>query len=507
MKRQTADPEHLRFKRSLSLGRYSGGPLGAYLDGAPVHEVGGAQPSGAGAEAGSPAHAVVLADYVLQDVSDYRRAIQGWFASVAIGGRLVIVVPHAFLYERQNVLPSRWNAGQRRLYTPASLMQEVEEALEPNSYRVRHLGDVDAGYDYAADPETHPAGAHEVAVVLERITPPAWGLSEREPPERAEPDYAFEPLRTRVEVRARAPSQRILLLKLDHLGDFIMGVPALEKARAAFPDAEITLVVGSWNETMARELALFDHVLTFDGFPRNASEETDDVRGKVSEFEQRVRGEYDLAIDLRNDHDTRILLQSARARIRAGVGSKSEFEFLDIFLPIDGTRSAERAWEMPLSAADFSAQDYCDRTRYRVICPNAVVDGGAGAVVWGPYRRLAAGQFLFEPYLDIDPSRAGVVRYDIALDAERLFERTLSQSHRAIAPIAFTNLRPEASFEFRLWCVDGEPLPQMSFYGGRLLRRGGVSVLHQSEYLSLLVELVAMRVSREGVLQAWSEAG
>ena len=501
MKRQAATPEHTLFKRALSVERYRTGSLGPYLAGEKVHVIGDALDGCPGA------HAVLLADYRLQDVPDYRASIQAWFQLVEVGGRLVIVVPHAFLYERQNVLPSRWDPNQRRLYTPASLMQEIEEALEPNTYRVRHLGDEDAGYDYAAGDVQPPVGRHEVAVVLERIAPPAWTLSERPVPQRAAPDYAFELLRTRVEVRERAPSQRILLLKLDHLGDFIMGVPALEKARAAFPDAEITLVVGSWNEAMAHELGLFDHVLTFDAFPRNSSEETDDVRGKVSEFERRVTGEYDLAIDLRNDHDTRILLQSTRARIKAGVGSKSEFEFLDIFLPIDSTRSSERAWEAPIPAGDFSSQSYCEHSRFRVLCPNAVVDANAGAVIWGPYRQLAAGRYLFEPFLDMDPTRAGVVRYDVALDAERLFEKTISNSHGALETIEFVNLRPDARFEFRLWCVDGEPLPQITFYGGRLVRRGGVSVLHQSEYLSLLVELVSMRVSRDGRLKDWREAG
>ena len=196
------------------------------------------------------------------------------------------MTPHAFLYERQLSLPSRWNPGQRRLYTPGSLMQEVEEALAPNSYRVRHLGDGDRGYDYDADPNAPPVGESEVVLVSEKSAPPAWSprLAVEPPaprPRKTEPDYAFEPSRTRVEAESLPDIRRVLLLKLDHLGDFIMGLSALERARPIFCDAEITLVVGSWNVQMARELGLADRIVAFDIFPRNSSEEEVDVAGKA----------------------------------------------------------------------------------------------------------------------------------------------------------------------------------------------------------------------------------
>ena len=40
---------------------------------------------------------------------------------------------------------------------------------------------------------------------------------------------------------------RILILKLDHIGDFIVGMPAIAHIRTAFPDAALTLVCASWN--------------------------------------------------------------------------------------------------------------------------------------------------------------------------------------------------------------------------------------------------------------------
>jgi hypothetical protein len=62
--------------------------------------------------------------------------------------------------------------------------------------------------------------------------------------------------------------QRILVLKLDHRGDFLIGLPALEKLRATFPDGHIVLVCGSWNEVTARDVGVADEIRTYDYFPR-----------------------------------------------------------------------------------------------------------------------------------------------------------------------------------------------------------------------------------------------
>src|SRR5215471_9779636 len=52
--------------------------------------------------------------------------------------------------------------------------------------------------------------------------------------------------------------RRLLVLKLDHYGDFLIGLPALKKLRRAFPTDHITLVCGSWNVALAKELQVAD---------------------------------------------------------------------------------------------------------------------------------------------------------------------------------------------------------------------------------------------------------
>ena len=133
----------------------------------------------------------------------------------------------------------------------------------------------------------------------------------------------------------------ILLVKLDHVGDFFIALPAFRRIRAAFPDARITLVCGPWNEQLAQEVGLFDDVRTFSFFPeqtRETFQQTRDVSWTAAmhtRFATVAAGSYDLAVDLRYDTDTRRLLTMVDAKYRAGIGDFAEFPFLDIAVPSD----------------------------------------------------------------------------------------------------------------------------------------------------------------------------
>jgi hypothetical protein len=52
-----------------------------------------------------------------------------------------------------------------------------EEALEANSFRVRHLKENDAGFDYSLSPDVHSQGCYEIELLLEKIQPPEWTLA------------------------------------------------------------------------------------------------------------------------------------------------------------------------------------------------------------------------------------------------------------------------------------------------------------------------------------------
>ena len=99
--------------------------------------------------------------------------------------------------------------------------------------------------------------------------------------------------------------------------------------------------------------------------------------------------------------------------------------------------------------------------------------------------------------MEVDQSTAGLLGYDIALNAERVAFDILSEPRYSC--LSFEVTRP-ARFEFRFQVVDREPVPDFRFYGGRLAKQGASGVLHQSEYLRLLIELIAMRTAEAGSL-------
>jgi hypothetical protein len=448
---------------------------------------------------GEDRHAVILADKVLQDIADYRGALRAWFAALRNGGHLILIVPHAFLATRQLALPVRDRPTQRRLYTPASLLVEVEEALPPNSYRVRLLSDDDRDYDYSREGGFSPVGHGDVVLVLQKIEPPAWTLEESPTSaDKSGPDYGFAPSRTRIERAEIRNRQRILILKLDHLGDFVMGLPALHRARALFRDAHLTLVVGSWNLDMARSMDLADEIIPFDAFPRNSAEEEPDVVGKRALFDRLLPDRYDLAIDLRTDTDTRTLLGRVNAPLKAGLGKKSDFPFLDISLALEIDRvEREAAREYRLDHHAFSSQDAVHRLDHRALYAADDLDRGR-AIIWGPYWRLRAGHYLFEPFLEMAPSPEGLLMLDVAINFDRKVRRVIIPGDAT--RLEFDVPQDDSVFEFRIWGVDEAPPLPFSFYGGKLIRQGMPGLLHQSDYLELLIDLIARRLDRVGLL-------
>lgn len=118
----------------------------------------------------------VYASHCLEHIDDFEGALRDWFRVLRVGGYLVITVPHKFLYEKKEELPSNWNGDHKRFYTPASLLGEIERSLKPNTYRVRHIEDNDFGYNYGIPPERHSCGCYEIELVVEKVQAPAWNL-------------------------------------------------------------------------------------------------------------------------------------------------------------------------------------------------------------------------------------------------------------------------------------------------------------------------------------------
>lgn len=117
---------------------------------------------------------VVFNSHTLEHIPDYVSVLSDWFRVIRPGGFLITIVPHQYLYERREQLPSRWNADHRRFYTSASLLREIEEAIGPISFRVRHLEENDRGFNYSTSPGEHAEGCYEVILVIQKIERPYY---------------------------------------------------------------------------------------------------------------------------------------------------------------------------------------------------------------------------------------------------------------------------------------------------------------------------------------------
>lgn len=119
----------------------------------------------------------VYSSHCLEHISDYKTVIKEWYRVLKNGGHIVIVVPHQFLYEKRKNLSSKWNGDHKRFYSPASLLNEIEQSLNPNTYRVKLLEDGDKDFNYEVPPDQHSHGQYEITLVIQKIKKPNWDLA------------------------------------------------------------------------------------------------------------------------------------------------------------------------------------------------------------------------------------------------------------------------------------------------------------------------------------------
>ena len=112
--------------------------------------------------------------------------------------------------------------------------------------------------------------------------------------------------------------RKILILRMDGLGDLVLSSAAIREIRRGFPNAEITLAVGSWNEEIAKCIPYHDNLITHDCFLFSFFRGKRKIRLKEElNFIKRLRrSNYDLGIDLRGDLLSIIPLFLSGARFR-----------------------------------------------------------------------------------------------------------------------------------------------------------------------------------------------
>jgi GT2 family glycosyltransferase len=221
-----------------------------------------------------------------------------------------------------------WRAGLSVVYTPHAQLIHHELASRAkikDIYDTGHFAKQWRGLYATGDPYFSP-----------RLT--KFADEYRPDTEPARMICAGRPLFRMGEIR------RILVVKLDHIGDLLTALPALRRLRRHFPTAHIHLLAGASaraflaGEDCVDELIEFEFFHARSGLGEKALTE-DDLRALV---ERLTPYRFDLAIDLRKQMETRHVLKYVPARWRAGYDSQGRFPWLDVALEWEGDNKLRR---------------------------------------------------------------------------------------------------------------------------------------------------------------------
>lgn len=126
------------------------------------------------------------------------------------------------------------------------------------------------------------------------------------------------PLLIRRSPQHQRPAHRILLLRLERIGDLLMALRAIGEVRRQAPDAQIDLVVGSWNAALANSIRDVDRVEVLDvpWMARQGSGMT--WATLIRRAWAWRRRQYDLGINFEGDIRSNLLLGVSGAAQRVG---------------------------------------------------------------------------------------------------------------------------------------------------------------------------------------------
>jgi len=164
----------------------------------------------------------------------------------------------------------------------------------------------------------------------------------------------------RSDLAGPALPRRILLLRLERVGDLIMVLDAIAMVRAMAPNAAIDLVVGSWNRALADLVPAVSSIETLD-VPWLAREGSGlswpALVGRTKRWRDR---QYDLAINFEPDIRSNLLLALSGARRTVGFRSGGGGAVLtDAIAPDPRAHIAENAMALVARAFDTTGLKPC----------------------------------------------------------------------------------------------------------------------------------------------------
>jgi ADP-heptose:LPS heptosyltransferase len=199
--------------------------------------------------------------------------------------------------------------------------------------------------------------------------------------------------------------RRILVLRLERIGDLLMSLPAIHALRQRAPHATIELVVGSWNRDIAAQVTGIDTVDTMDAAWLARERRSQAWPALVRQARGwRARG-YDLALNLEGDIRSNVLLALSGARWTAGFGMAGGGPLLDDDVAFDarshtainGVRLVSAAfgeWDVPPSRPSQGRDGAARLPRAELMIPasaHVAADRALAGTGTPPASRLLVG--------------------------------------------------------------------------------------------------------------------
>jgi ADP-heptose:LPS heptosyltransferase/GT2 family glycosyltransferase len=219
-------------------------------------------------------------------------------------------------------------AGLLTVYTPYATLLHYELASRSNLKDVFDLSHFNAAWKTtfaAGDPYFNPRLSRHADDYRPDDEPVQWVVS-------GAPMFVPEEI------------QQILVVKLDHIGDFVTALPPIRRLKKLFPHARITVLAGPASRAFVSLESCIDEFIPFAFFhARSQLGERELTPNDYAALAAQLRPyRFDLAVDLRKHLSTRDVLKHTGARFLAGFDYLGQFPFLDIALDWDGDRTLQR---------------------------------------------------------------------------------------------------------------------------------------------------------------------
>ncbi|HVB15513.1 MAG TPA: glycosyltransferase family 9 protein [Stellaceae bacterium] len=300
-----------------------------------------------------------------------------------------------------------WRSGLLTVYTPHARLihhEAVSRAALDDEYDVASFDAAWRGLFLAGDPYFNPHLAKTQDGMAIDLEPTRLLVTGR-------------PLLQRDDLR------RILVVKLDHIGDCIIAFPAVRRLKQHFPDASISVLTSRASQAVWALEPSVDETIEFDFFhARSAEGELERSEADWQNLRQRLAVErFDLAVDLRKHTETRPVLQYTGARVLAGFDFRDQFPWLDIALEWTGdpayVRKRQHNGDDLINLVDAIAAS-CEDDRRVIAAPPP---NGAAPALAMPAIKAGAGPLVcVHPTVGND-ARQWPVEYFVAV-IDRLVE-------------------------------------------------------------------------------------